>query len=68
MCKTTDEQQGSLAEGFGVMPSASLQERHKVEGAVGPRPAAADVQLQGQQLAVVQVRDQTVLCVSVHLI
>lgn len=68
MYKTTDEQQASLAEGSEVMPSASLQERCRVEGAVGLKPAAADVQLQGQQLAVVQVRDLRVLCVSVHLI
>lgn len=68
MCKTTDEQQPSLAEGSEVMPSVSLQERHEDEGTVGPRPAAADVQLQGQQLAAVQVRDHRILCVGVHLI
>lgn len=42
---TTEKQQVSLAEGCEVMPSASLQERHEVEGTVGPRPAAAGVQL-----------------------
>lgn len=42
---TTEEQQAGLAEGCEVMPNASLQERHEVEGTVGPRPAATDVQL-----------------------